>query len=119
MEPTPFSELKPGTKYYIVTIDSYYPYYYIKETRVSEGIFMNYTPNDEAVFKNPISNRKRNLPKIELILFGHYYSCGLDSYTYYDADLIKQNATRAKENREKRTINMILRTIIGDQSFEW
>ena len=117
MNPTPFNELKRGTKYYIVS-GSYYPYH-IKETQVSEGIFMNYTPNNEAVLKNPISNLKRNLPKIQLISFGHYYSCGLESYSYYDADLIKQNATKAKENREKRTINMVLQKIIGDESFKW
>ena len=116
MEPTPFSELKRGTKYYIVSDESYH---HIKQLRVSEGIFLNYTPNDEAVLKNPISNLKRNLPRIELVSFGHYYSCGLDSYIYYDADLIKQNAAKAKENREKRTINKVLQYIIGDNAFEW
>lgn len=37
---------------------------------------------------------------------------------YYDAEKVK-NAHHAKQNRERRTVNMIIRRFIGDPNFEW
>ena len=37
---------------------------------------------------------------------------------YYDAEKVK-NAQHAKQNRERRTVNMIIRQLIGDETFEW
>ena len=38
--------------------------------------------------------------------------------TFYDAEKVK-NGKKAIQNRERRTINMILRRLIGDEHFEW
>uniref|UniRef100_A0A6C0D327 Uncharacterized protein n=1 Tax=viral metagenome TaxID=1070528 RepID=A0A6C0D327_9ZZZZ len=38
--------------------------------------------------------------------------------TVYDLDKIKQNAKNAKESFEKRTLNMILKSLVNEH-FEW
>jgi hypothetical protein len=38
--------------------------------------------------------------------------------TFYDAEKVK-NGKKAIQNRERRTVNMILRRLIGDEHFEW
>ena len=39
--------------------------------------------------------------------------------TFYNYDKIKEASTKAIQSMESRSLNMILRNIIGDQSFEW
>ena len=95
----PFNELKEGVKYFIIRENDYY-----------EGIFVLYTSDISCMLQFV---RKKILPNIS------YYAFGYKTDIYYDANTIIQNAKRARESREKRTINMVLQKIIGDESFEW
>jgi hypothetical protein len=126
MEPTPFNKLKLNTNYYIVSYEIIIVRYngLITNKRLSEGIFVGYTYRayNQAIMKNSKSNFKKNLPRIEMETDDDYYSYALQDYIYYDADLIdliKKNAKMAKQNRENRTITLVLQSIIGDNYFVW
>lgn len=122
MRPTYFNKLQRNTRYYIVSYEIVKELYVLRSTKkISEGIFVDYTYGyqNKAIIKNPKTNVKRNLSRIEMVCDNYNYSYGLQDYIYYNADLIKQDADQAKLNREKRTVNMILQKITGDELFVW
>ena len=47
-----------------------------------------------------------------------YVFCDIINTRYYDSKKVK-NVQKAIQQRERRTVNMILRRLIGDEHFEW
>uniref|UniRef100_A0A6C0D1R0 Uncharacterized protein n=1 Tax=viral metagenome TaxID=1070528 RepID=A0A6C0D1R0_9ZZZZ len=47
-----------------------------------------------------------------------YYFGGRDVFQYYDREKVRENAKRAREQMEIRTVNMILKRLVNEE-FEW
>ena len=117
-------ELKEGTVYLIRHNDNKYRHF--------EGTFKRYTILNNTVypaFKNFIKYRCKVSTNIKHYDDSNYYEHTDDfpyievlidfkNTTFYDSKKVK-NGQKAIQNRERRTVNMILRRLIGDEHFEW
>ena len=127
-----------SNKKYIVT-DRYNLVYYV-------GIFDHYQKEgppyvDLACFKelieiNPLEKdnyifvdlmKDKSLP-YEIIRHDANFSTCARAYVsrtyettnvFYDLEIIKEKGKKAREKMERRSVNMIIRQIIGDPNFEW
>jgi hypothetical protein len=123
------SELKKGTVYLIRHKEEKWHHF--------EGTFKEYTytnlgynnvlyPTFKNVIRyytiNPITKKEHdgdynyykptdNHPHMDVFL-------DFRNITFYDAEKVK-NGKKAIQKRERRTVNMILRRLIGDECFEW
>ena len=47
-----------------------------------------------------------------------YYFGGRDVFQYYDREKVRENAQKAREQMETRTVNMILKRLVNEE-FQW
>lgn len=90
------------------------------KTTVLAPTFINcygyYRNTSEKVYNYSDSNYYRSSDRNELNTTNTF--CDPINTRYYDSKKVK-NSQNAKQNRERRTVNMILRRFIGDPNFEW
>jgi hypothetical protein len=122
-------DLKEGTVYLIRNDTEKYRHF--------EGTFNEYNiipiPSSEASivapkFLNCFLYHRNHLEKVDTYSDSNYSKssefnpinifCDPIGTRYYDAEKVK-NGQKAIQQRERRTINMILRRLIGDDCFEW
>jgi hypothetical protein len=102
MDPyTPFHELEPGREYYILSCKGY-------KCNKYKGTFHVYRYShmggDRYAFAWFHSNSLS------------YYYTGDDEF--YDVEKIRENAQKAIQTMEHRTVNMILKRLVNEE-FEW
>ena len=88
--------LKEGTNYIIKTHQGFYKGVYVR----NKGYYLEF-----------IAHKLDYIPDITMLF--------TPTDKFYDYDKIKERAVKAVQNMEKRSLNMILRNVIGDNSFEW
>ena len=121
-------ELKKGTVYLIRHNEEKFQHF--------EGTFKEYAYSNRGynnvlypTFKNIIKYRYKISTNIKHYDDSNYYEhtdtpphreefLDFKNTTFYDAEKVK-NGQKAIQNRERRTVNMILRRLIGDEHFEW
>ena len=95
---TPFDELEYGREYYILTYNG----------KKYKGIFCDYNYSYMSGYKDTFA-----WFQIKTLL---------DSYTdddeFYDVEEVRENAQRAIQTMEQRTLNMILKRLVNEE-FEW
>ena len=93
----PFDELESGREYYILT-------YTGKKTK---GIFYDY---------------KYSYMSGDRDVYAWFHNETLDFYTdddeFYDVEKIRENAQKAIQIMEQRSVNMILKRLVNEE-FEW
>ena len=122
-------DLKQGTLYLIRHNEEKFQHF--------EGTFKGYTYTN-AGYKNVLYPAFKNLIKYRYTIFtknkehyddSNYYEhtdnpphieiiLDFKNTTFYHAEKVK-NGKKAIQNRERRTVNMILRQILNDPYFEW
>ena len=121
-------DLKEGTIYLIRHNEEKFQHF--------EGTFKEYAYSNRGysnvlypTFKNIIKYRYKISTNIEHYDDSNYYEhtdfpphreefLDFKNTTFYDAEKVK-NGQKAIQNRERRSVNMIIRQIIGDPNFEW
>jgi len=98
---TPFNELESGRKYYILRCDGY-------KCKKYKGTFDVYRYSRMSGDVYAFAWFRNNS-------LSYYYS-GDDEF--YDVDKIRENAQRAIQSMEHRSVNMILKRLVNDE-FEW
>ena len=105
------TDLKVGTLYIII--------YKFDKTRIFTGTFKQFTNQ-----RNDKLNDKLNAEFINVTT--HYYSRGIQNqltfchytdYNYYDVYKIN-NAKKARQNMEKRALDIVLKRLVNEH-FEW
>lgn len=77
---------------------------------IIEGIFVSVVPDSSSVLMRSMT--KRSLPGI------YYYGFCYKEDIYYDWDEIRDNARKARNAFEQRTLNQILKRLVNEE-FEW
>ena len=120
-------ELKEGTLYLIRHNEENFQHF---EATFKEYAYSNRGYNNVLypTFKNIIKYRYKIYTKTQHYDDTNYYEhtdfptheeiLDFKNITFYDAEKVK-SGKKAIQNRERRTVNMILRRLIGDEHFEW
>jgi len=77
---------------------------------IIEGIFVSVVPDSSSVLMRSMT--KRSLPGI------YYYGFCYKEDVYYDWDEIRDNARKARNAFEQRTLNQILKRLVNEE-FQW
>ena len=98
---TPFDALETGREYYIFSCDGY-------KSKKYKGTFHVYR------YSRMSGDR---------YIFAWFHSNALSYYytpddEFYDVEYIKENAQRAIQTMEHRTLNMILKRLVNEE-FQW
>lgn len=101
MDPTSFDELEAGREYYILSYNGY-------ECKKYKGTFHLYR------YSRMSGDR---------YAFAWFYNNSLSSFytdddEFYDVKQIRENAQRAIQTMEHRSVNMILKRLVNDD-FQW
>lgn len=93
-------ELKKHKKYKAVLLGSVY-----------EGTMVKLYPNPDVIKMRNVTLFGIPNRKTEFSFFSKHFD-------FYDLEEIRDNAKKAKENMEKRALNIILKRLV-DENFEW
>lgn len=93
-------ELKKHKKYKAVLLGSVY-----------EGTMVKLYPNPDVI-------KMRNVTLIGIPNRKTEFSFFSKHFDFYDLEEIRDNAKKAKENMEKRALNIILKRLVNE-NFEW
>ena len=118
-------ELKEGTLYLIRHNEEKWQHF---EGTFKEYAYLGYNNVLYPTFNNVIQYRYAIHTNIEHYDDSNYYEhtdtpphrefLDFKNITFYDAEKVK-SGKKAIQQRERRTVNMILRRLIGDEHFEW
>ena len=102
-----FDELIPNRRYIIERMN------HIKKTdyEIIDGIFVKF------VSHSPATAFMRNMKRKSLPNVSHY-GFSNDYDVYYDIEEIRDNAKKAVQSMEQRSLNLILKRLINEE-FEW
>lgn len=116
------SELKEGTVYLIRNIYEKNWHYEGKftryETNISNKLCMVFRDVNVYTRREDVKHNHYCGDNYKCFKTSPYVIFHTDVYEYYDYEKVK-NGQNAIQNRERRTINMIIRRFIGDETFEW
>ena len=97
-------ELIPDRRYFVQQIKN-------NHVELIEGIFV------KLVSHSPTTALMRNMKRKSLPNVSHFGFC-YDYAVYHDIEEIRDNARKARESFEHRTVNLILKRLINEE-FEW
>lgn len=99
-----YYELIPERRYFVQRMEH-------NKLELIQGIFV------QLVSHSPSAALMRNMKRKSLPNVSHYGFC-FDFDIYYDIEEIRDNAKRAREAFEHRSVNLILKRLINEE-FEW
>ena len=106
-----YRDLVPGKEYYIQTHDTqgYHKemIFVDYETAVDDNMMPEYHVNLIMIFRQHPTDMRRTT----------YYSFYEEDY-YYNPEIIRENAKKARQEMEQRSLNIILKKIVNE-NFEW
>lgn len=109
MNPTHYTQLIPGKKYYIhQPVTKYLSSQLYKGTFVKNHSFNN-LPYLLSLFED--------ISALKPLEYLGTFNFGITD-VYYDLDKIKENARKAQESMEKRALGMILKRVLNED-FVW
>jgi len=96
----PFDQLIPHRRYIIE-----------RNNELLEGIFVQFVSHSpcEALMRNM---KRKSLPNVSHIGFSYEYDI------YYDIEEIRDNARKAVQSMEQRSLDLILKRLINEE-FKW
>ena len=97
-------ELIPERRYFVERIEN-------NRVELIQGIFV------QLVSHSPSAALMRNMKRKSLPNVSHYGFC-FDFDIFYDIEEIRENAKKARESFEYRSVNLILKRLINEE-FEW
>jgi len=97
-------QLIPERRYFVKRIEN-------NKLELIDGIFV------QLISHSPSAVLMRNMKRKSLPNVSHFGFC-FDFDVYYDIEEIKDNAKKARESFEHRSVNLLLKRLINEE-FEW